>query len=473
MTPPKYSFLLPGVHGWWSGGTETFLRLARLIGEHRPIEIVVYASAEADYRSLDAALRDDESDQHVWVFTTGVDVAGLAARLAGRRMVYCAQEAGWRLDLPVGVPILCTSRVVMAYVSERLEGHPTFFLPNALAPDVQDSGLERDIDVLHLTRKATSYLRDELVPALATKCRVETVDRFLPRQELLQRFNRSKVYLYDSSSSFADGIVEGFGLQPLEALVCGCAVVSNLSGGMSDYLEPGVNCHRLSLVLREDIDLCLGAVGGWSPTGSNKDELRSRYSEDALRGRLARVLAAVESASFPRSQADTNEIAQHLVSARTEANQPLYAEIRQQRLLISSLQTEMETKIGERDVTIRNLQAELHEKVGQRDEVIRSLQAELLSKVSDGDRAIRALQSELSEKVGQRDEVIRSLQAELHLRREQAEDIQALRLELESRIATQDAGIRALRLELDSMYRSRSWRLTAPLRVIARRLRRQ
>ena len=57
MKTPKYLFLLPGTTGrWWSGGTDTFLRLARLIGEHRETEVVVYAGAEAGHRQLEEVL---------------------------------------------------------------------------------------------------------------------------------------------------------------------------------------------------------------------------------------------------------------------------------------------------------------------------------------------------------------------------------------------------------------------------------
>nr|WP_231599416.1 glycosyltransferase [Crocosphaera watsonii] len=48
----------------------------------------------------------------------------------------------------------------------------------------------------------------------------------------LNFFNRSKVYLYDSAEYWAQQRVsEGFGLQPMEALACGCQVFSSINGG--------------------------------------------------------------------------------------------------------------------------------------------------------------------------------------------------------------------------------------------------
>ena len=65
--------------------------------------------------------------------------------------------------------------------------------------------------------------------------------------DLAGLFNRAKVYLYDSAEYWAQqGVSEGFGLQPLEALACGCQVFSSLNGGLSDYLDPGFNCYKIA-----------------------------------------------------------------------------------------------------------------------------------------------------------------------------------------------------------------------------------
>jgi hypothetical protein len=419
LTLPKYYCLLPGTEGrWWSGGTDTFLKLARLVGEHRETEVVVYATEERDHRSLDEALRDAPSREDIWLFTTGVDIPILIDRLAGRRALFYLQESGWQMKIPPGLPVICAARSGMAEVSRAAPASPVYLLPNALDPTAGNRGVTRDIDILHVTRKTTAYLRDELVPALLQQCRVEVVEHHLPHQALLELFNRSKVYLYDSSSSFADGVVEGFGLQPLEAIVCGCIVVTNLAGGMSDFLEPGVNCHKLRLILEEDLDLCLRAVRGESRLTTNGEELRRTYSEEGLRRRLGLLLAEIESLPLPRSETATQEINRHVSNARDEADQPLYSQIREQQRIIGSLQVELHAKVGERDTMIGNLQALLEKETAERDALIRSLQAELQVKVGERDEIIRSLQTELHAKVGERDAIIASLQAELAARAE-------------------------------------------------------
>ncbi|HEY9299061.1 MAG TPA: glycosyltransferase, partial [Phormidium sp.] len=68
--------------------------------------------------------------------------------------------------------------------------------------------------------------------------------------------------LYDSAEYWAQqGVSEGFGLQPMEALACGCHVFSSVNGGLSDYLDPGFNCHKIAGYSKEyDIERILNVV---------------------------------------------------------------------------------------------------------------------------------------------------------------------------------------------------------------------
>jgi hypothetical protein len=413
VTGPKYLFLLPGTgRRWWSGGTATFLNLARLVAEHRRTEVIVYADNDGNHRSLDDALQD-ASVEDVWVFTTGVDVQMLGERLAGRRQVYYAMESGWRLDMSVDVPILSASRAGLAQLSRMAPANPLYLLPPALGPDVVNRGGERDVDVLVLKRKSTSYLLDELVPALMQECAVHVIDGFLPRTDLLDLFNRAKLYLYDSDACFGDGIEEGFGLQPLEALVSGCAIVTNLSGGMADYLDPGVNCQLLRRDLHEDIALCRSLIVEGERFRGVGDDLRAKYSDSALSERIARLLPQLE-AIPARDETGRRAIARRLERAVEEGNQPLHTAIRERDEILKALREEMLHKVAERDDTITAIQAELHAKVGERDRIIRTLQSELQAKVGERDAIIQGLQAELHAKVGERDAIIHGLQAELH-----------------------------------------------------------
>jgi glycosyltransferase involved in cell wall biosynthesis len=86
---------------------------------------------------------------------------------------------------------------------------------------------------------------NQLIPALQKQCRVEVVDRYV--EDLEGLFNRAKVYLYDSAEYWAvQGVTEGFGLQPMEALACGCQVFSSVNHGLSDYLDPAFNCYKIA-----------------------------------------------------------------------------------------------------------------------------------------------------------------------------------------------------------------------------------
>jgi GT2 family glycosyltransferase/glycosyltransferase involved in cell wall biosynthesis/SAM-dependent methyltransferase len=373
----KINFLLPGTTSRWkSGGLDVMLKLARFVGEMRPAEVVTYSDREDGRGFLDDALAAPEEAGSVWVMTTGIDVPALVERLAGRRLAYYAQETGWRMELPPEVAVLCTTRYALSHWCERAPANPVYLLPVALDPDVAPSGARRDIDVLYLARKTTPYLHEELVPALREKCRVETVERFVPRGELLDLYNRSRVYLYDSSASFADGVVEGIGLQPLEALVCGCTVFSNVVGGMSDYLDPGVNCRRLLLRPERDASAVLAALSAPGAAGaSNGAELARRYSEAALRERIAWLVPELEALAGPLEEAEAARLRARARASAEKASQPLYDEIRERGRIIENLQAELHAKIAERDETIRDLQEEMTMKILDRDHTILELQA--------------------------------------------------------------------------------------------------
>ena len=125
----------------------------------------------------------------------------------------------------------------------------------------------------------------------------------LIRAELLRLYNRSKVYLY-SSAPTASGWVEGFGFQPLEALVCGCAVFSNLHGGLADYLDPEVNAFKLETwSLAHDLERIEAVVReGFQPKGV--EALARTYSEEAfhtLKTEVARAALRVLEGGRPRS----------------------------------------------------------------------------------------------------------------------------------------------------------------------------
>lgn len=287
--------LLPGITAasWRFGGRLIAETFAELLERHVPTRVITYRDREEGFAFLDDIL-PAAGPADLFVVTWGPHVQSLLERLAGRRVIYYAQSTGWQLRLPEGVPVFCLSRYILAYWMFHAPHNPLFLLGPVLGPGCRDQGLERDIDVLFLERKSTDYLKKVLVPALQARWNVHVVRDFLPRAELIGLYNRSRVYLY-SSAPTASGWVEGFGFQPLEALVCGCTVFSNLHGGLADYLDPEVNAFKIEThSLAWDLER-IGEVleGGFRPEGLA--ELARTYSEEAFHQRIDRFLPVLES----------------------------------------------------------------------------------------------------------------------------------------------------------------------------------
>jgi hypothetical protein len=292
--------VLPGLEGrWTSGGLMIARRAAELLDRHVPTDVVLSHDTVPGVPTLDDAMAT-AGDGDVFVVTWGPHVRELVDRLAGRRVVYYAQSGGWGLRLPDTVPVLALSRALMAYWMERAPYQPINLLPPVLDERCVDAGIERDIDVLFVARKSTPYLRDHLVPALADQCRLHVQEAFIDRGALIELYQRSKVYLYSSAPAWLSTApdvgswVEGFGFQPLEALVSGCTVFSNLHGGLSDYLEPDINAFKLEVhSLAYDRDRILSAVAAFPMAGGDLDAIRGFYSVDAFHDRVERILPAL------------------------------------------------------------------------------------------------------------------------------------------------------------------------------------
>ena len=125
-----------------------------------------------------------------------------------------------------------------------------FLVPNALDQVWLDRGdrsigQRRPIDVLVQARKSSPYVLHQLVPALRQAGLVVEVQTGWV-DDLVDLFNRSTVYLYDSAEYWRGrGVTEGFGLPPLEALACGCVVFSSLNHALADYGDPGHTVHQI------------------------------------------------------------------------------------------------------------------------------------------------------------------------------------------------------------------------------------
>ncbi len=260
----KLYFLLPGTTPpFGGGGLWIELKIAQLARQYCDVEIVTYRQREPDRPFLDDLLQETAKDNaSIFVISWGFDIKQLVQRLGDRHIVYHAHSTGYPFNLPVRVPIVAVSRNTLGYWGRKSPNSPLFYVPNPIGDEFRDRHQARDIDVLVQTRKTSSYALNDLVPALQNICRVQLLDRYV--EDLAGLFNRSKVYLYDSAEYWAvNGVTEGFGLPPLEAMACGCQIFSSVNSALADYLDPGVNCQKIAVYsLDYDLQRIQQAVSG-------------------------------------------------------------------------------------------------------------------------------------------------------------------------------------------------------------------
>lgn len=239
-------FLVPGTGSKFAcGGLWAELKTLNLAKQVCSADVVTYRQREKDTLFLDDLLQEKNLDDVIFVISWGFDVTKLAAKLKPYNVVYHAHSAGYRFRLPASIPIITVSRNTMGYWGQKSPNSLIYYLPNQISDEFRNLNINRDIDVLVQARKSSEYLLQELVPALQKQCKVNVVDSYV--EDIAKLFNRAKVYLYDSAEYWAQQRVsEGFGLQPLEALACGCQVFSSVNGGLSDYLDPGFNCYKIA-----------------------------------------------------------------------------------------------------------------------------------------------------------------------------------------------------------------------------------
>jgi hypothetical protein len=239
-------FLVPGTGGKFAcGGLWAELKTLSLARQICQADIVTYRQREKDTLFLDDLLKEENLEDAIFVISWGFDVAKLAIRLKAHNIVYHAHSAGYGFRLSASIPIITVSQNTMGYWGQHSHNSLIYYLPNQISDQFCNLNLERDIDILVQSRKSSEYLIQELIPTLRKQCQVYVVDSYV--NDLASLFNRAKVYLYDSAEYWAlQRVSEGFGLQPMEALACGCQVFSSVNGGLSDYLDPGFNCYKIA-----------------------------------------------------------------------------------------------------------------------------------------------------------------------------------------------------------------------------------
>lgn len=303
----KLYFLLPGTGGKFAcGGLWAELKTLRLAQQICEAEVVTYRQREKETLFLDDVLQQPDLSQDlnqvIFVMSWGFDVPRLAKRLRPYHAIYHAHSAGYGFRLPSRIPIVTVSRNSQGYWGQRSPHALIYYLPNQIGNEFQNLNLNRDIDVLVQARKSSEYLMQQLIPALQSRCNVYAVNHYV--EDLGQLFNRAKVYLYDSAEYWAQqNVSEGFGLQPLEAMACGCQVFSSVNGGLSDYLDPGFNCHKIAAhSLDYDLQRILAIVQQNQPL-ILPDSFLAEYRSDNILARLRLILREINQFFDAQAQA--------------------------------------------------------------------------------------------------------------------------------------------------------------------------
>ena len=283
--------LVPGIGTRFRcGGLSVAKQTARLLSDFRPTTLVTYRERTAQFPFLDDLLKEEfEDNSSLWIVSWGFDVPKLLKRLRGRNLVYHAHSSGYGFKLPPNVPIVAVSRNTMGYWGHHAPRNPLFLVPNALDSqwiergDLKGDFEARPIDIIVQKRKSSNYLLFELVPALRAKGFIVEIQSDWV-EDIVDLFNSSKVFLYDSTEHWSSaGVTEGFGLPPAEAMACGCIVFSSLNHALSDILTPGEIGHQIGCgSLSNDVDRIAAALldpNAWKPLRSKLDFMLDELSE--------------------------------------------------------------------------------------------------------------------------------------------------------------------------------------------------
>ncbi len=154
---------------------------------------------------------------------------------------YLASKARSTYELPL------TKLCVSHWLTEKVGG---LFIGNGVDLDkFKNLGLERTYDVMVIFRdKATKGNYKPAIEALKEKgFKINIVQNFsLSESALIEAYNTSKTFLYLSES-------EGFGYPPLEAMACGCGVVTTPCTEFSQHLYNAYvlqkNCEINEIIL--------------------------------------------------------------------------------------------------------------------------------------------------------------------------------------------------------------------------------
>jgi glycosyltransferase involved in cell wall biosynthesis len=327
----KLYFLLPGTTDKFAcGGLWAELKTLQLAQQICYGEVVTYRQRELGKLFLDDLITEELNDV-IFVVSWGFDVAKLAQKLKKYHVIYHSHSAGYGFKLPPNIPIITVSRYTLGYWGQLAPNSLIYYLPNQISDEFVNLNMERDIDVLVQARKSSEYLLNELIPTLKKKYQVFVVDSYI--KDLTGLFNRSQVYLYDSAEYWAQRQVsEGFGLQPMEAMACGCQVFSSVNGGLADYLDPGFNCYKIAGYSQEyDVQRISQVIDSKIKLSLNEDFF-TEYRNENITHRLKVILT------------ELNEFFDH--KQNYPSNIKTLTPVRQGKLLIKRVSSKLQKKFA-------------------------------------------------------------------------------------------------------------------------------
>jgi glycosyltransferase involved in cell wall biosynthesis len=286
-------FLVPGTGGKFAcGGLWAELKAYELAKQVCPAEVVTYRQKEKNTRFLDDVLQQENLENLIFVISWGFDIPELAQKLQSCFVIYHAHSTGYGFALLPQIPIITVSRNSLGYWGQKSPNSLIYYLPNQISDQFKNLKGDRDIDVLVQARKSSDYLLKKLIRALQPHCHVVIIDSHV--EDLAALFNRAQVYLYDSADYWAQqGVSEGFGLQPLEAMACGCQVFSSINGGLADYLDPGFNSHKIAAYSSDhDVKRILATLQR-EPKFTLSEEILAEYRSANIIGRWQVILTEI------------------------------------------------------------------------------------------------------------------------------------------------------------------------------------
>lgn len=302
--PRKIVVALPRMNNALKGGGHMHMvRFAQAAEAFVPTLIATYEQREEGYPYLwdiQAQLLEEEA---IIVLSWGGSLDPLWEPFAKHHLVYFMKGQDFGDHIPPHVPIISNCQYLMAKAQQEWPHNVQYYLPEALEENCCNQGLDREIDVLFIQRKQDPYIINHLVPALKEKgLKVHVQSEFLPAKDLYGLYQKSKVYLYAFAPMRTDlhpsgyRWMEGSATQTLEAMACGCQVMSNFRGGMVDFLEPPLHGHKISAYhLEWDVAQVCREVNAFTKEAAQQraQHIQHKYGPERYAQRLEKLIASL------------------------------------------------------------------------------------------------------------------------------------------------------------------------------------